>query len=110
MCSRYYRFKDLKDLYVRFKIAEILSILGPQYNIAPTDKALIIPATEGKRVAKDMVFGIINPFMGILGNPRDGPKLFSYFPPSVSQTTVKLRTVPVFRVKKRNRGEQKDIP
>jgi putative SOS response-associated peptidase YedK len=63
MCSRYYRFKDLKDLVLRFKIAQALSLLGPQHNIAPTDKALVIPATDKGRVAEDRVFGIINPFM-----------------------------------------------
>jgi len=62
MCSRFYRFKDLKELYVRFKIAEVLSQLGPQYNIAPTDMALVLPAGR-PRIAKAMHFGIINPFM-----------------------------------------------
>jgi len=63
MCSRYYRFKDLKDLITRFKIAQILSTLGLQYNIAPTDLAVVIPATDNDRIAKDLIFGIINPFM-----------------------------------------------
>jgi len=63
MCSRFYRTTDLKDLYGRYEIAEVIEVLGPQSNIAPQDKALIIPATAGKRIADARVFGIINPFI-----------------------------------------------
>jgi putative SOS response-associated peptidase YedK len=62
MCSRFYRTTDLKDLYERFEIAEVIEAHPPQYNIAPTDPAYIIPATPGERHADWRIFGIINPF------------------------------------------------
>jgi len=74
MCSRYYRFKDLKDLILRFKIAQVLAVLDPQYNIAPTDMALVIPAADQERVGVAKRFGITNPFFnqnpGLLINMR----------------------------------------
>lgn len=72
MCARFYRYKDLKNLYIRFKIAEVLSVLEPQYNIAPTDKALVIPSTSGPRKAVLMPFAIKNPWIhkGLLLNMR----------------------------------------
>jgi putative SOS response-associated peptidase YedK len=65
MCSRYYRFKDLKDLVLRFKIAQVLSVLGPQYNIAPTDRAVVVIAADKDHIARDMIFGIPNPWIKV---------------------------------------------
>lgn len=63
MCARYYRLKDLKDLFQRFGLKRVLTQLGLQFNIAPTEEALAIPATDGERVGKPMKFGVENPWV-----------------------------------------------
>jgi len=73
MCARFYRLKDMKELYRRFGIQPVLEELGLQYNIAPTEQALVIPAADGPRAAKLMTFGLPNPWRpgAILLNMRD---------------------------------------
>jgi putative SOS response-associated peptidase YedK len=67
MCARFYRFKDLRDFYIRFRVGEILSLLGPQYNIAISEPALIIPATDCERKAVAATFGLMNPWRDGVG-------------------------------------------
>lgn len=57
MCARFYRYKDLKDLAKRFQMEIFDEALDAQYNIAPTEKALVIPATREKRAGKLLTFG-----------------------------------------------------
>jgi putative SOS response-associated peptidase YedK len=73
MCARFYRVEDWKALYTRFMVQQILSTLEPQYNIAPAEQALAIPATDGPRQAVLMKFGLANPWRegaGLLLNMR----------------------------------------
>jgi putative SOS response-associated peptidase YedK len=72
MCGRFYRTKELKELQARFQLHAILAALEAQYNIAPTEEALVIAATDKERVAKPMRFGFPNPWIegGMLLNMR----------------------------------------
>lgn len=75
MCARFYRLEDLKALAARFKLQVVqAALLEAQYNLAPTDPAYVIPATEARsaRAVEIMKFGMANPWVpnGMLINMR----------------------------------------
>ena len=58
MCGRFAQFTPIEDLVEEFEIDQVISDLGPSYNIAPGQEISVIIIDQGRKLVK-MKWGLI---------------------------------------------------
>jgi putative SOS response-associated peptidase YedK len=59
MCTRFSRVADEKTIAQRFLLEGPILEMRPDYNISPTDPVYVVVEDNGKRILKQMFFGLI---------------------------------------------------
>jgi len=59
MCGRFVRFTSIEKIVDYYKIEEVLNILEPSYNIAPSNDILAILFEDNKRKLKSFKWGYV---------------------------------------------------
>jgi putative SOS response-associated peptidase YedK len=59
MCGRFVVFSDLEQLQEHFPIDQALSVITPNYNVAPTQEILVLIRQEGLNVLEKLHWGLV---------------------------------------------------